>query len=181
MTSIGVRERVAAVLTIGGTLVLVSLVTAPDAGQTPDAVRPVETAAASSTAGVSEATSALDKEAARLRERLAQWPARPSPERNLFAFAVTQPTSRRAGPPTTVNVPAPEPAEVAAGPETPPLVAITADLVDGAPVRQAAFSIDGRLVIVKAGEKAGLFLVESIGADAVTLVLGARTFHVAIR
>lgn len=191
MTSVSVGERIAAVLLIGSLLVLVSLVTSPDAEpsggasthEAPQAAAPPVSVAEAT--GVSEATAALDAQAARLRARLEQWPARPAPERNPFAFRSPTPAARRPASSAATGNPAADSAESApaapAEPAPPPLVAITADAASGTLLRQAVFAIDGRLEILTPGQKAGPFLVESISAESVTLVLGARTFHVAIR
>jgi len=168
-------RRIAAILAIGGGLILISWVTSPAARTTPaDArVSPAELDRADQTAqAVAPLTGQIDDQAARLRAHLSQPPPKPDPNRNPFRFGGTSPSrkgtdpaKKGTDPARTGYVPlAPVPLAL------PVLVAITSDARDGGLMRTAVLSMGDEMKIVTPGQVFNRFMVESIGPDSVRIV-----------
>jgi hypothetical protein len=189
--------RVAAILAIGGGLILISWVTAPAARPAANDPRlpaaEIDRAEQTSRA-VTPLASEIDAETARLRARLAQAPPKPQPDRNPFKFgAPTRPTSRPVGPTVAVGRSELEgrrndaPAIVPVAPAVlmPTLVAITSDARDGGLLRTAVLSMNDDMKIVQPGQMFDRFLVEAIGPDSVRIAditsPSRATFTIAIR
>jgi hypothetical protein len=172
---ISIMQRIAAILAIGGALILISWVTSPAAlpAAAEPRVSPAELDRAEQTAqAVAPLTTEINDQAARLRARLAQPPPPPAPERNPFRFGGTSPSRTGTYPAKKGTVPGargyvpPAPASLA----LPVLVAITSDARDGGLMRTAALSMGDDMKIVTPGQVFDRFMVESIGSDSVRIV-----------
>jgi hypothetical protein len=158
-------SRLRSALLLGGTVLLMSYISAP-AAPTPAPARATETemrAIDAMAPVVDDAT----QEAARLRARLAVVPEKPAPQRDPFSFGTTSRVPKRA----TVS-PEPEPAsrsiEVA---PPPPLVwpKLVALLTDNGKIT-AVIGVGDVVEILKAGETAGGFLVREITSTSIEVV-----------
>jgi len=182
--------RLAGILAIGGGLILISWVTSPAALPAPSdpRVSPAELDRADQTAqAIAPLTTQIDDQAARLRARLSQPPAKPQPDRNPFRFGGTSPSPKGTYPvpkgtypEKTGYVPVANAALA-----LPVLVAITSDAGDGGIMRTAVLSMNDEMKIVKPGQLFDRFIVEAIGPDSVRIVditsATRATFIVAIR
>jgi len=187
-------RRLAAILAFGGGLILISWVTSPAARPATADPRmpPSEIDRAEQTSqAVTPVTGEIDKQAARLRARLAEPPPKPQPDRNPFRFGGSlRPTSKPVGPTAAVGRPELEGRRNHLAPASPAiampsLVAITSDARDGGLMRTAVLSMNDEMKIVRPGQMFDRFIVESIGPDAVRLVdvtsPTRATFTIAIR
>lgn len=166
-------NRLAALLLLGGVLLLVSWAVAPASpgGQT---APPASTADQASPV-VAEVNAQVD----RLRERLASTPKFPPPERDPFRFGAR--TERKA--PAVPAVNAPEVALEPAPPVLPRLVAIVADGAGASAARSAVFAEGETVRLLKAGDTIDTFVVRSVGADFVEIVdnTTARSHRLSLR
>jgi hypothetical protein len=186
-------QRIAAILAIGGGLILISWVTSPSAR--PATSDPRMTAsdvdrADQTSRAVAPLTSDIDTQAARLRARVIPPPPKPAPDRNPFRFGKGTVPFSTEKPAKGTYPETPKPVEkgtvpVAPAIALPSLVAITSDARDGGLFRTAVLSMNDEMKIVRPGQSFDRFIVEAIGPDSVRIVditsVSRATFTIAIR
>jgi len=164
--------RLRSALLLGGTVLLMSYISAP-AAPTPTPARasevemraiaamaPVARDATQETARLTDA-----QETARLRARLAVVPAKPVPQRDPFSFGSMSRVPKRA-------TAAPEPEPVQPDMEPPPSLVwptLVALLTDNGKLT-AVLGVGDTVEMLKAGETAGGFLVREITATSIEVV-----------
>ena len=169
-------SRLRSALLLGGTVLLMSYISAP-AAPTPapprasetemraiDAMAPLADTATQETARLTDT-----QETARLRARLAVVPEKPIPQRDPFTFGTTPRVPKRA----TV-APEPEPVVPSLSIEVappPPLVwpKLVALLTDNGKIT-AVLGVGDAVEMLKAGETAGGFLVREITSTSIEVV-----------
>jgi hypothetical protein len=111
-----------------------------------------------------------------LRERLAEVPKFPPPQRDPFRFGLRSERKPAARPAVT------EP-EIAPAPTTPELPKLIAIVSDASATRTAVFAEGESVRVLKAGDSIDRFVVRTIGADFVELAESAttRTHKLALR
>ena len=157
-------SRLRSALLLGGTVLLMSYISAP-AAPTPAPARATETEmrAIDAMAPVAEAAT---QEAARLRARLAVVPEKPVTQRDPFSFGTTPRVPKR-----VIAAPEPEPVVSDAAPPPPPLVwpKLVALLTDNGKIT-AVIGVGDAVEMLKAGETAGGFLVREITSTSIEVV-----------
>ena len=162
--------RLALIPLVGGVVLLATWIAAPAAPR-PYAVDERD-------GGQSAATSEVDAQVARLRERLSAPVEYPPPTRNPFRF-VPKPEPRRDDAAVRVDAPPPEPP----APVLPVLIAITTPPGEN-PQRTAILKIGGDDIrFVKVGDRFGDLLVQSIAADAMELIdpVTSKTYRILLQ
>ena len=160
-------SRLRSALLLGGTVLLMSYISAP-AAPTPAPARASETEMRAIDATAPVASNAT-QETAKLRARLAVVPEKPIPQRDPFSFGTTSRVPKRA----TV-APEPEPVVPSLSIEVappPPLVwpKLVALLTDNGKIT-AVLGVGDAVEVLKAGEMAGGFLVREITSTSIELV-----------
>ena len=108
----------------------------------------------------------------RLRERLNTPPAPPQPSRDPFRYGQREvPRPKNVQP--EIIAPPPQPR----APELPRLIAITSEKTDGGVEWRAAFSNGDQILLMKAGETIGPFVIRSVSDGAVELVDPSGAIH----
>jgi hypothetical protein len=155
-------RRAASIVTLLGTVVLVSwtLARLAPAAPGPGAV------IAPSSSPPSSVVSQLDTEVAKLHGRAERVePLKPT-DRDPFRFGAPYvPARSKAASPAPLPPPPPPPA-----PALPKLVAITSKDTPGGAVRTAAFSVGDDVLLARPGDKVGTLVVRSIADGLVELV-----------
>ena len=166
-------NRLATLLLLGGVALLVSWAVAPAApsGQTPRAAAPAD----QSSPVVAEVNAQVDK----LRERLADAPKFPPPQRDPFRFGLRN--ERKPVAPPALETP--DVALEPTAPVLPKLLAIVADGAGTSAVRTAVFAEGESVRLLKAGDTIDAFVVRTISTDFVELAEPAtsRTHRISLR
>ena len=154
-------NRAAAVLLVGGVVLLISWAVAPAAPVTSQRAAPQFASLDQSAPVIVEVNTQVD----RLRERLSAPPQYPPPARDPFRFG-HRPESPRPSTPVEPEITAPlAPPE----PVLPVLVAIAASPSDGAVTRTAIFAEGEDVRLLKEGDTIGRFVVRTITATSADL------------
>lgn len=156
-------SRLRSLLLLGGTVVVMSYISAP-AAPTPPLARASEVEMRAIDAMAPVGVDA-EQETAKLRARLAIVPEKPAPQRDPFSFGTTSKVPKRA-------TPAPEPLPVAPEIAPPPPIVwpkLVALLTDSGKIT-AVLGVGDSVEMLKAGDTAGGFLVREITATSIEVV-----------
>jgi hypothetical protein len=166
-------NRLATLLLLGGVALLVSWAVAPAApsGQTPRAATPCDQS--------SPVVAEVNAQGDRLRERLADTPKFPPPQRDPFRFGLRN--ERKPVAPPALETP-----EVALEPAALVLPKLLAIIADGARTSAALTAVFGEgesVRMLKAGDTIDAFVVRTIGTDFVELAEPAtsKTHRLSLR
>jgi hypothetical protein len=160
-------HRLAPVLLIGGALLLATSLGAPAAPTPTSPLAPLELMDAQATAVLAEVNSQVD----RLRDRLQTRAEPPVPDRDPFNFGGRPLDADRLDVPLVIDVPPPMPLPR----PLPRVVAVITESQDGAIVRRAFVAFGENVLEVRAGDRVGPFVVQSIGDGVIDLVDDERS------